>query len=74
MGFVAIFSEDYLLREKSYWLLLINLGFRKIWTLMGHVIRTILIENHLIKDFTNTILQNINLNLDMTFCIKMIKN
>ncbi len=43
IGFVLSLSGDYLLREKSYWVLLANFGFRRIWIFVGHVTGKILI-------------------------------
>ncbi len=74
VGFVPSLSRDHLLREKIYWMLLANFEFKRIWIFVGHLIGKMLIRDHLTKDFTNSVSQNISLNPNMTLWIKMPQN
>ncbi len=46
VGFVSSLSGGHLLREKGYWILLANFGFRRIWIFVGHMTRKMLIRSH----------------------------
>ncbi len=74
VGFVPSLSGDHLSREKGYWVPLANFRFRRIWIFVSHVTGRMLIRGHLTKDPTNSILQSISLNPNMTLWIQISKN
>ena len=75
MSLVSNLYKDHFLKEKSYWVPLANFRLREIRMIfMGPVIRKKFVHSHLTKHFTISISQNISLNPNMTFQIKMPMN
>lgn len=72
--FVASFSEDCFLREKSHWILLTNFRLGRNWIFVGYMIGKILIRSHVTQDPINIIPQSISLNLYIIFQTKMPRN
>lgn len=47
LSFISSLNGDYLLKEKNYEILLANFRLRKIWIIVSHVTRRMLVQSHL---------------------------
>lgn len=74
MSLIACLYKDYLLRQKGYWVPLINFRLREFWIFIGYVIVRSLVQSHMTYTSINGIPKSISLNIDMIFYMKMLNN